>query len=165
MSDTNSRDHDDVKRVWKMMEDIHLCMFITHDGDAIRARPMDARVREAENALYFLTDANSHKTDEVSADGSVCLTFVKPGSGNYLAVTGTGRLLNDRVLIRDLWSPAAQAYWDSEDDPNIRVIEVIPQDAQYWDGPGAVAATIALVSAAVMGKRPDLGDNAKVDLH
>ena len=34
---------------------------------------------------------------------------------------GAARVLNDRARIRDLWTPAAKAWWEGPDDPRIRV--------------------------------------------
>jgi general stress protein 26 len=163
--DTISHDEIDVSKVWDMIEDISLCMLATHDGQAIRARPMHARPRESERAIYFLTDADSHKSEEISDNSAVCLTFAKPGDGKFLAVSGTARVLNDRPLIRALWEPEAKVWWDGPDDPSVRVIEVTPIDAEYWTGPNNFVATIAMVAAAVAGDRPDLGEQRKVDLH
>lgn len=156
---------EDVARVWELMEKINICMFATKDGDLIRARPMGVTPRENEHAIYLLTDTEGHKDTEVQADENVCLSFSKHGDGNYLVVTGTARILNDRALIRDLWSPAAEAFWEGPDDPRVRAIEVTPRDAQMWEGPGGIVATVMMVAAAVIGKEPDVGEQKKVPLN
>jgi general stress protein 26 len=65
-------------------------------------------------------------------------------------------------MIKALWEPTAKAWWDTPDNPNIRVLKVTPMEAEYWDGPGTVAAMIKMVVAAATGSRPDLGENRKV---
>ena len=156
---------EDVARVWKLMKDIDICMLASHDGEAIRARPMSAHPRREEHAIYFLTSKRGRKDEEIERDGNVCLSFAKPGAGKFLAVTGQARVLNDRALIRDLWDAGAGAFWDGPDDPDVRVIEVTPHDAQFWEGPHGVVATIAMIGAAATGSPPILGDQRKVDLH
>ena len=52
----------EVERVWDLMEKISICMLTTWDGNNLHSRPMDARSRRAENAIYFLTDAR-HQSD------------------------------------------------------------------------------------------------------
>ncbi len=101
--DTVSQDNMDVSKVWDLMEDISLCMLVTREGDVMHARPMQARPREAELAIYFLSDADSHKSDEIGDHSQVCLTFAKLGGGKFLSVSGTARVLNDRALISALW--------------------------------------------------------------
>jgi general stress protein 26 len=156
---------EDVARVWTLIEDIGLCMFASHDADVIRARPMQAIARKDENAIFFLTDAGGHKDEEIAADETVCLCFAKPGEGKFLAVAGHARVLNDRGLIQDLWSVAANAWWKGPEDPNVRAIEVTPKDAQFWEGPHGVVAIIAMVAAAATAGMPVLGDQRKVDLN
>jgi hypothetical protein len=39
---------------------------------------------------------------------------------------------------------------------------VTPSQAEYWDGPGALVATVKMAVAAMTGNRPQLGENRKV---
>jgi general stress protein 26 len=157
-------DADDVARVWKLMEKIDVCMLVSRDGEKMRGRPMSSHPQRDVNAVYFLTDARGHKDEEVSADEHVCLVFQEPDRGKYLSVTGRARVSNNRDLIRDLWDTDAEARWSGADDPGVRVIEVTPQDAQFWEGPHGVVATFQMVVAAATSAPPVLGDQRKVDL-
>jgi general stress protein 26 len=156
---------EDVHHVWKLMEKMHVCMLASLDGEKIRARPMGAHPRESENVVYFLTHERGHKDEEVAQDEHVCLLFSRPNEGKFLSVTGRARVFNDRALIRDLWDTPAQAWWSGPDDPGIRVIAVTPEDAQFWEGPHGLAATVAMVVAAATAGPPVMGDQRKVDLH
>lgn len=153
---------DDTEKVWTLMEKIGFCLLSTHDGEDIRARPMAAHVDRGENAVYFLTDARHHKDDEIRANPNVGLAFGDPGKQSYVAVTGRATISGDRARIHDLWSTPAKAWWDSPDDPDIRVLKVVPKDAQYWDSPGTLASYVKMLAAAVSDTRPAMGDNAKV---
>lgn len=155
-SDTNP------ERVWNLMEKIGFCMFATRDGEDIRSRPMAAHVEPAENAVYFLTDVKDHKDDEINAESHVCLAFADAGDQKYVSVSGIATVQNDRAKIRELFSVPAKAWWDSPDDPAIRLLKVVPKDAQYWDSPGTVVSYVKMLAAAVGGSRPDMGDSAKV---
>ncbi|GIL00569.1 MAG: general stress protein [Alphaproteobacteria bacterium] len=154
--------HDDTDRVWALMEKIAICMLGTRDGEWIRTRPMAADVRRDENAVYFLTDVRRHKDDEIRQFPNVCLAFAETGGQKYVSVTGRATVSNDRARIRELFTTPAKAWWDSADDPNIRVLAVTPHDAEYWDGPGTIVSTINMAAAAATGTRPDLGENRKV---
>ncbi|WP_332691550.1 pyridoxamine 5'-phosphate oxidase family protein [Bosea sp. (in: a-proteobacteria)] len=156
----------DQDHVWELIEEIGLCMFVSHDGagDQLRARPMSAHARRDEDAIYFLTDRRSHKDDEVEINENVCLTFADNGAYKYVSVTGTANVLVDRAKIDELWSTAARAFWESKDDPNIRVLRVRPAMAEFWDSPGKIVTSVKMVAAAVTGSRPDLGANRKVIL-
>jgi general stress protein 26 len=158
-------DSHDIDRVWKLIEKIGICMFTSRDGEKLRARPMGAKPHKTANAIYFLTDERGHKDEQVTQDDHVCLSFAEPEGGKFLAVTGRARVLNDRTLIRELWDTAAEAWWSSADDPLVRVIEVTPEDAQFWEGPHGIVATFAMVVAAATAGPPLMGDHRKVDLH
>ena len=152
----------DAKHVWDMMEKIGLCMLATADGQDIRSRPMAAHVDRDEKMVYFLTDAASHKDDEIARNPAVCLAFADPGGSDYVSVSGHAEVSNDRARIKQLFSTPAKAWWDDAEDPAIRVLKVSPRDAQYWDGPGRAVSVAKMLMAAVSDSRPDLGDNAKV---
>jgi general stress protein 26 len=81
-----------------------------------------------------------------------------------VSISGTARVSNDRVKIRELFSTPAKAWWDSAEDPNIRVLKFTPADAEFWDAPGTVISYVKMAAAAVSGSRPNLGDNRKVAL-
>ena len=153
----------DVDRVWELMEKISICMLTTHDGARLRSRPMAAFVRRGEDAVYFLTDAQHHKDEEIHDNPNVGLAFAD--GQKFVSVTGHAAVSRDPAKIRDLWGVSAKAWWDSPDDPNIRMLRVTPMDAQYWEGPGKVVSTVQMAIAAATGKRPDMGDNKKVAMN
>jgi general stress protein 26 len=159
MADTNAND---VDRVWDLMKKIGFAMLVTRDGSKLRARPMAAYLERDQNAICFLTDARRHKDDEIARDPNVNLAFANTGDQKYVSVTGTATISNDRARIRQLFSTPAKAWWDSAEDPNIRVLKVVPDDAEFWDSPGTVISYVKMAAAAVTGTRPDLGDNRKV---
>lgn len=152
----------DIDRTWDLMEKIGFAMLVTRDGEQMRARPMSAFVERDHNAIYFLTDARRHKDDEIAAHPEVNLAFADTGGQKYVSLTGLAAVSNDRAKIKELFSTPAKAWWDSADDPNIRVLKVTPNDAEFWDSPGSLVSYVKMAAAVVTGSRPDLGDNRKV---
>jgi general stress protein 26 len=161
MTNDNARN---VDRAWDLMERIGFAMLVTHDGGKLRARPMWAYLDRDANTIYFLTDARRHKDDEIAHNPSINLSFADAGDQKYVSLTGTAVVSNDRARIRKLFSTPAKAWWDSADDPNIRVLKVTPDDAEFWDSPGSVISYVKMATAAMMGSRPDIGDNRKVSM-
>jgi general stress protein 26 len=152
----------DADRVWELMEKIGFAMLVTHDGDKLRARPMSAFLDSEENAIYFLTDARRHKDEEIARNPGVNLSFANARDQKYVSITGTAVISNDRAKIRQLFSTPARAWWNSTEDPNIRVLKITPEDAEFWDSPGSVISYVQMAAAAVTGSRPNIGDNRKV---
>ena len=63
--------------------------------------------------------------------------------------------------MRELWGTPAKTWWDSPDDPNIRVLKVTPQEAEFWEGSGTGISYVKMAVAAATGNRPDMGENRK----
>jgi general stress protein 26 len=152
----------DLDRVWELMKKIEFAMLVTRDGAKLRARPMSAYLDRDSNAIFFLTDAGRHKDDEIARDSNVNLSFADAAHHKFVSVTGTAAVSNDRAKIRELFSTSAKAWWESADDPNIRVLKIVPDDAEFWDAPGQVVSYVKMATAAMTGKRADLGDNREV---
>lgn len=153
-----------IDRVWEIAEKIGICMFVTWDGERQRSRPLAAHVEKKEGALYFLTDVSGEKDDQIESFPIVTIAFADHKRAKYVSITGSATVTNDRARIKDLWSPFAKAWWDSPEDPAIRVIKVVPQDAEFWDSPGRIVTTISMLAAAVTGTTPKIGENEKVVL-
>ena len=145
----------DAGRARELMKKIGFAMLVTRDGGKLRARPMSAFVERDENAIYFLTDARRHKDEEIARDPSINLSFADAGSQKYVSVTGTAAVANDRAKIKQLFSTPAKAWWESADDSNIRVLKIMPEDAEFWGSPGSVISYVKMAAAAVTGSRPD----------
>jgi len=159
MSDTEH-----VEKVWKLANAIRECMLITWDGERQRARPMAAHVAEDEHAIYFLTDEHSAKNWQIENFPVVSLAFSDKGNHDYVVITGRATVSDDRAKIKDLWSAWAKAWWDSPEDPEIRLLKVSPEDAEMWESPNGPVAQAKMLIAAATGGRPDMGDHAKVSL-
>src|SRR5436190_20365884 len=153
-----------VDRAWELMKKIGFAMLVSRDGEKLRARPMSAYLERENNAIYFLSDARRHKDEEIARNPSVNLSFANASDQKYVSVTGTAVVSNDRAKIKQLFSTPAKAWWDSAEDPNIRVLKITPDDAEFWDSPGTLTSYVKMAAAAITGARPDLGENRKVAL-
>ena len=161
MANDNARNID---RAWELMKKIGFAMLVTRDGGKLRARPMSAYLEKDKNAIFFLTDARKHKDDEIAQNPEINLAFADAGSQKYVSVTGTAVVSNDRAKIKELFTTPAKAWWNSADDPNIRVLKITPDDAEFWDSPGTVISYVKMAAAAVTGTRPEIGENRKVSM-
>jgi general stress protein 26 len=144
------------------MEKISFAMLTTWTGEKLRARPMDARVRRKENVIYCLTDVRAGKDDEIEKYPKVLLSFADKDAMKFVSLAGHAAVSNNRAKIKELWEPTAKAFWDSPDNPNIRLLTITPDSAEFWDSPGKMIAFAKMAFAAATGSKPDLGENRKV---
>ena len=149
-------------RVWELAEKIDICMFTTWNGHGQRSRPMSARPRRDEGAIYFLADVAGEKNAEVEAYPTVSLAWADTGKYRFAVVSGQARISNDRAKIAELWSDMDKAWWEDENDPSIRLVTVTPERGEIWDSPNAIVTGAKMLAAMVTGGAPELGDNAAV---
>ena len=149
--------------MWDIVESIGICMLTTWDGERQRARPVAARPRRDENAIHVLTDEAGAKDDQIRRFPTVSLAFADTRAHTYLALAGHATVSNDREAIRELFDVPDRAWWETADDPAIRLIAFRPEDAELWGGLGRMRTAVALLRAAVFGADPDFGDNIKID--
>ncbi|MGW6780650.1 pyridoxamine 5'-phosphate oxidase family protein [Brucella pseudogrignonensis] len=150
----------DPQRAWKIAESNRVCFYGWNEKQV----PMSPIVREDERSIYFLADADSEKVTDIQGQTAVQLTFSNESANDYLFIVGDAKVLNDRAKIKELWTPFAKAFWESADDPDIRLIVVSPNHAEFWDGPGKIAATAKMLYASVTGSKPDMGDNRETGM-
>jgi general stress protein 26 len=155
---------DQSSRVWDIIQDVHICMFVTHGPDGLRSRPLDARPAPEEDAIYFLTDIRGTKSDEIERNSNVCLVFIDEKAKAYLSVTGQASVLNDKTLAKKYWKKADEVWWpEKENDPNLRVLRIAPEYAELWDGPAdPKVAEREFAYARATGEKPNLGEKRKV---
>jgi general stress protein 26 len=155
---------EEADRAWALMKSISFAMLITRGGDKLDARPMSASVEQAEGRIYFLTDVRHHKDHEIKGDSRVSLSFAHPGDQKYVWTNGIAQVSDDRAKIKELFSLPAKAWWESADDPNLRLLTFTPEQAEYWDSPGKAVSYVKMLAAALTSSRPEMGDNKRTDL-
>lgn len=151
-------------RAWELAKSIGICMLVTWDGEKQRARPMAANPKRDEHAIYFLADKDSEQVAQANRFPVVTATFADLSSNKYVAISGRATVRDDRTKIMELWNAADKAWWDSSDDPAIRVIQIEPTEAELWDSPGRLVAAVKMLTAAATGIKPSLGEKARVEI-
>lgn len=152
-------------KVQELIKDVRTCMFSTVATEgSIVSRPMATQQAEFDGTLWFFAAADSAKAMEIHRNPRVNVAYA--GSSAWVSVSGTARVVRDEQKERDLWNPVVEAWFpDGPQDPNVVLIEVDADTAEYWDSPGGRAATaISLVKAKVTGKPYDGGENETVQL-
>jgi general stress protein 26 len=156
----------EIDRVWEMAKKIGTCMLVTSTGAGMRARPMHALPDRDRGCIWFVTDHRGAKDEEIKDSPVVCLAFADTGSNTYLSITGGAEVLRDVAKAKELWSNEAQAWWpNGPADPEVRVLRIVPEKAEFWDTRGnSITVALKLVAARATGRPPELGENKKVSM-
>lgn len=156
------------EKLREMIQDIDFCMLTTVDeNNDLHSRPMslNSEVDRAGN-LWFFTSGSSHKVSEVNRTPKCNVSFASPDDNRYVSITARAELVKDRRKIEELWKPELKAWFPKgTDDPDLALLRVGIEKAEYWDGPSStVAQVVTFVSALVKGESADWGENKKLDL-
>jgi general stress protein 26 len=153
----------DIDRVWNIIENVGVCMLTTRFAGGLRARPLEARPDRSTGLIFFVTDLDSAKEDEIQTQPDVGLVFIDPSDKAYLSITGRASITRDAEKIQSAWRKTDAAWWRGPNDPNVCLLQIEPFTAELWDGPASTAATaFEFVKAALTGEEPNLGENRKV---
>ncbi|KAH7328105.1 hypothetical protein B0I35DRAFT_416554 [Stachybotrys elegans] len=135
-------------------------MMTTHEATTsnLVSRCMALAATEAEGLdLLFHTNTESGKTDDLSSDSHVNVSFLN-GSGEWASVSGVASIVTDRSFVQKYYSPTLKAWLGdlgdgthdgSENDPRIGVIRV-----------KATTAVYSLVSKNVVSRVADIAQGA-----
>jgi general stress protein 26 len=159
-------EHDDVKKLAKLIKGISIAMLTTRDDDGtLRSRPMQTQDQEFDGTLWFFTQASSHKVLEIDHEHQVNLSYAQPDDNRYVSVSGTATLVRDRARIDELWSPVLKAWFPKgKDDPEVALLRVDVTKAEYWDAPNStIVKLVGFTKAILTGKEYWPGENEKLN--
>ncbi len=154
----------EVAKVADLIDGIRTAMLTTVDGGGrLVSRPMATQEVEFDGDLWFFAAADSPKVADVEGDHRVNVAYA--GDDGWVSVAGRADVVRDPERATELWNGFAGAWFQNgPEDPNVVLIRVHADTAEYWETPGKVATVLDLVSARIRGDQPDPGENATVDL-
>ncbi len=152
-------------KIKELAESIKTCMFCTYDSYRLQSRPMSVQKVDDLGRLWFLSDRNSTHNAEITMNPQVELFFSEPHD-KFLTIHGTATISYDRETIKELYDPIVKVWMPGgEDDPNLSVITVTPEDGYYWNNKnGKIVAIAKMTAAFVTGKVMDDGIEGNLKL-
>jgi general stress protein 26 len=156
-----------IKKISELTKDIRIAMPSTVTPEAtIHSRPMATQEAEFEGELLFLTRQESSKTDEIAHQSQVAVNYADSKRQRFVCLSGIASLSKDRATIHELWNPLYKAWFpQGEDDPQITVIRVSVDHAEYWEAPAnAVVRGYQLLKAAATKGGSPVGEHQAVTL-
>ena len=154
-----------IEKLKGLIEGIDFCMLTTIDSGNLRSRPMSTQQFEFDGDLWFFTNDDTHKVEEIQKDDRVNVAYSKPDDNTYVSVSGRASIVKDRAKIEELWNPIHKVWFpDGLDDPHLCLFKVAVDQAEYWDGPSSkVVQIFGFVKALATGQEADYGENKKIE--
>lgn len=158
--------------LYELIEGIEIAMFTTRRRDGrLVSRPMATQTQAEGSDLWFVTDIESNKLDELEFDDQVNLAYYRDGSREWVSVSGTATIVQDRARIRQLYRKDWKAWFGDEggardggpEDPRLALIMVDVESVVYLkvDKPKPLVL-FEVAKAMVTGSPPDVGSQRKV---
>jgi general stress protein 26 len=159
----------DRAKIAELIKDVRICMLTTAEGDGtLRSRPMATQELKGgfDGVLWFFTEIDSGKVDEVERERHVNLAYSKPGDQVYVSISGNARVMRDKAKAAELWTPFLKAWFPKGlEDPQLALLRVEATEAEYWEAPhGAVVRVVGLVKSLVTGQKCTPGENKRVEV-
>jgi len=154
--------------LFKLIDSIDLGFLTTRRADGrLVSRPMATQLRTEDGHLWFVTDRDTNKLDELDRDPNVNIAYYKSRTREWVSVSGHARATTDQAMIDALWAPDWKAWFGkgggkhsgTAKDPRLVLIEVIPDSVTYLkaDRP-TIVALFDLAKGMVTGEAPKFGD-------
>lgn len=165
MTLTSAKKIDDL---YDLIEGIETCMFTTRrpNGQLV-SRPMATQDRIEGADLWFVTNVETHKLDDLTVDPHVNCAYFNNKTREWVSVSGVAHISKNRSKIRQLYKEDWKAYFGDEggemdggpNDPRLALIMVEAESATYMkvSKPRPVVL-FEVIKARVTGSRVEMGD-------
>jgi len=160
--------------LYHLIDGIEVAMVTTRrtDGQLV-SRAMQTQRRTTGTDLWFMTNAESEKFEELAIDPNVNLAYYKDRTREWVSVSGRAMLTRDRDFIDALYNPTWKLWLgDTGDgkrdgghhDPRIALILVEAEHVVYSKSDrSAPMAVFQMLRAKVTGKPPKVATLRKLD--
>ena len=173
MSRTDDRDPEDaplskkLNELYQLIEGMEIAMFTTRRPDGrLVSRPMATQTQAEGTDLWFVTDIESHKLDELEFDPQVNLAYYRDGTREWVSVSGVATVTQDRRVIHELYQKDWKAWFGDQggerdggpDDPRLALVLVDVQSVSYLkvDKPKPLVL-FEVMKGMVTGTPPNVG--------
>ena len=161
-------DHDEQhKTLANLAGKFGTAMLASMDADGrLVARPMTPLGDAFDGGFWFATERDNPVVGQVKAQPMVNVSCMHEGDNHFLSISGKARIVTDREQIKRLWSKPMDAFFEGgPEDPNVCLVRVDAEQADYWDGPGNLLTKLAFfATVATTGNHEALSDSGTVKL-
>lgn len=150
-----------INNLYDLVNNFDVAMLVTHRGARLHARPMTiARLEKEMHVAYLVTDINSIKVDEISANPYVLLTF--QDARRFVSISGELVIELDCDLIEEMWKESWTVWFPKgKSDSSIALLKFTSYEGEFWDNAGiqGVKFVYSAVKALVTGDIPKVSSD------
>lgn len=156
---------DSVERLNAMIDSVEIAM-LTSVGkdDTLHSRPMTVQAVQDDGTVWFFTSRTASAAYESKENCRVNVSYVDAKRSVFISISGTASLSDDREKMAHLWDPRLSAWFPKGlDDPDLRLLCVEIESAEYWDvTQNALALLAGFARKAITGKTEGIGTHERI---
>ena len=130
------KDERPADKLQELLADFDAAMLVTRTtAGVLRSRPMAVAEVEPTGVLWFITERDSGKLDEIAHDNHVNVAM--QSSSKFVSLSGRAIVVEDGRKIAELWNEAWRVWFPGgKDDPTLTLLQVHGDSGEYWDNSG-----------------------------
>jgi general stress protein 26 len=133
-----------------------------HDDGTLHSHPLTTMNRKIDEGglLYFFVGRDTELGARLQSDASVNVSYVDHDKDRYVSIAGQARVSDDTDTKQRLFNALTKAWFPGGwQDPNLELIEVKIQQAEYWNTKESkVTQLLKIAAAAASGTRAHMGE-------
>ena len=152
--------------LWDLIKETRFCMLSHRHADgSLHSHPLTTQNKALDegSSLYFFVSRKSEVGQRLRQDGNVNLSYANPNDDTWVSITGTATILEDAQKKKDLFGVIDKAWFDGPQDPDMELVEVRIDEAEYWNvKENKLLQLLKMGTAAATGTRPKMGEHAEL---
>ncbi|WP_431801522.1 pyridoxamine 5'-phosphate oxidase family protein [Halobacillus andaensis] len=133
MADQPTENQETIKKIKDLIKDEKVAMLTTASPEGkLMSRPMHTQEVEMDKeAIWFITEKDTEKYRDIDHNPAVNLAYV---GKSYVSISGTAEFVQDDNKKKEYWNKILGKLLNtSADDPNVVLVKVTPEIAEYWE--------------------------------
>ena len=164
MATKNLSNKDAIEKIKDLATSIDFALMATHlDKLPLHSIPMSTKKVDSSGNIWFLSGKDSTHNRNIRKDAKVQLFYAKGMAMEFLTIYGKAEIVDDQIIIDDLYQSSDDNWFDGKTDPNISAIKITPVDAHYWDTKDNMfVSLIKMGVGTVTGEKKDLSEQGNL---
>ncbi|KGX90024.1 pyridoxamine 5'-phosphate oxidase family protein [Pontibacillus marinus] len=133
MSNQTSENQEAIKKIKDLIKDEKVAMLTTVSPEGkLMSRPMQTQEVEMDREeIWFITEKDTEKYRDINHNSAVNLAYA---GKSYVSISGTAEFVQDENKQKEFWNKITEKVLNiSADDPNVILVKVTPEIAEYWE--------------------------------
>ncbi|SFK32879.1 General stress protein 26 [Halobacillus dabanensis] len=161
MVNQNSENEETVKKIKDLIKDEKVAMLTTVSPEGkLMSRPMHTQEVEMDKEeIWFITEKDTEKYRDINRNPAVNLAYA---GNSYVSISGTAEFVQDEKKKERYWNKIIEKVLNaSADDPNVVLVKVTPEVAEFWESGLSVKTVKEFVKKMTSSNSLEEGNDLK----